>query len=203
MLFFDVKGAFAHVSKTRLLDTMQHLHLHPTFIKWTDSLLSNRQIRLAFDGEREDLQPVNTGIPQVSPISPILFLIYLRFLFTTIQQKHPKTTTHSYIDDVACLVVGDSEEENCIELEAVARTAFEWRDNNAVAFDDPKTELIHFYQQRHSPQCSVTLPNGTTIMPSTVDRWLGVFFDRKLIFKVHVNKMIASASRALQMCTRL
>ena len=203
ILFFDDKGAFDHVSKTRLLDTIQHLHLHPAVIRRTNSFLSNRQIGLVFDGERDDPQPVNTGIPQGSPISPILFLIYLRFLFTTIQQKHPKTTTPSYIDDVTCLVVGDSEEENCQELEAVARTAFEWGDNNAVAFDDPKTELIHLHRRRHSPQCSVTLPNGTTIMPSTVVRWLGVFIDRKLSFKVHVDKKIASASRALQMYTRL
>ena len=55
ILFFVVKGAFDHVSKTRLLDTMQHLHLHPTVIKWTDSFLSNRQIGLVFDGGREDL----------------------------------------------------------------------------------------------------------------------------------------------------
>ena len=47
---------------------------------------------------------------------------------------------------LACLVVGRSEEENCRKLEAVARTAFEWGDNNAVAFDNPKTELIHFHQ---------------------------------------------------------
>jgi ribonuclease HI len=202
-LFFDVKGAFDHVSKSRLLDTMQRLHLHPAVIRWTDTFLSDRQIGLAFDGESEDLQPVNTGIPQGSPISPILFLIYLRFLFTTIQQRHPDTTTPSYIDDVACLVVGDSEEENCRKLEDIARTAFEWGDNNAVAFDDPKTELIHFHRQRHSPQCSVTLPNGTIIKPSPVVRWLGVFFDRKLSFKAHVDKKTASASRALQMTSRL
>ena len=203
ILIFDVKGAFDHVSKTRLLDTMQHLHLYPAVIRWTDSFLSNRQIGLAFDREREDLQPVNTGIPQGSTISPILFCIYLRFLLTTIQQQNPKTTTTSYIDDVACLVVGNSEEENCKELEAVARTAFQWGDNIAVPFDDPKTELIHFHRQQHSPQCSVTLPNGTTIMPSTVVRWLGMYFVRKLTFKVHVDKKITSAGRALQMFTRL
>ena len=113
ILFFDVKGAFDHVSKARLLDTMRRLYLDPAVIRWTDTFLSDRQIGLAFDGEREHLKPVSTGIPQGSPISPILFLIYLRFLFTTIQNKHPDTTTPSYIDDVACLVVGRSEEENC------------------------------------------------------------------------------------------
>ena len=148
ILFFDVKGAFEHVSKARLLDTMRRLHLDPAAIRWTDTFLSDRQIGLAIDGEREHLKPVSTGIPQGSPISPILFLIYLRFLFTTIQNKHPDTATPSYIDDVACLVVGRREEENCRKLEAFARTAFEWGDNNAVAFDDPKTELIHFHQKR-------------------------------------------------------
>ena len=40
-------------------------------------------------------------------------------------------------------------------------------------------------------------------MLSTVVRRLGMFFDRNLSFKVHVDKKIASASRALQMCTTL
>ena len=52
ILFFDVKGAFDHVSKAHLLDTMQRLHLHPAVIRWTDTFLSDRQIGLAFDCER-------------------------------------------------------------------------------------------------------------------------------------------------------
>ena len=65
-ILFDVQGTFDHVSITHLLDTMQRLHLHPAVLSWTDSFLSNQQIGLAFDGERENLQPVNRGIPQVS-----------------------------------------------------------------------------------------------------------------------------------------
>ena len=145
---------------------MRRLHLDPAVIRWTDTFLSDGQIGLAFDGEREHLKPVSTGIPQGSPISPILFLIYLRFLSTSIQNKHPDTATPSYIDNVASLVVGRSEEENCRMLEAVARTACEWGDNNSVALDDPKTELKHFHQKHQSPYCPVTLPNGTINPPS-------------------------------------
>ena len=101
------------------------------------------------------------------------------------------------------MFTGDTEEENCRELEAIASTAFEWGDNNAVVFDDPKTELIHFHRQRQTPECPVILPNGTVIKPSPVVRWLGVFFDRKLSFRAHVDRKVASASRALQMIGRL
>ena len=72
-----------------------------------------------------------------------------------------------------------------------------------MAFDDPKTELLHFHRRRHSPQCTVTHPNGVIIKASTVIRWLGVFFDRKLSFKAYVDKKSASPSRALQMASRL
>ena len=41
ILFFDVKGALDHLSKTRLPDTMPRLHLHSAIIRWTDSFLSN------------------------------------------------------------------------------------------------------------------------------------------------------------------
>ena len=50
IVFFDVKGASDHVSKVRLLDTMQRLHLDPAVIRSTETILSDRQIGLAFDG---------------------------------------------------------------------------------------------------------------------------------------------------------
>ena len=83
-------------------------------------------------------------------------------------------TTPSYIDDLACLVIGDNEEQNRRKLEGIAKTAFGWGDSNAVAFDDLKTELIHFHRRRHTEQCPVTLPNGAVIKPSSVIRMLGL-----------------------------
>lgn len=49
----------------------------------------------------------------------------------------------------------------------------------------------------------VTLQNGTAIRPSAVVRRLGAFFDRNLSSKIHVDRKVVSASRALQMIGRL
>ena len=134
----------------------------------------NRSIVLAFDGERDNSQSVNSGIPQGSPISPILFLIYIRFLFDRIKRKHQHVKLPSYIDDVALIVEGKITEENCKYLEQITKTTFQWATENAVTFDDSKSELIHFQKGNSEPTASVTLSNNTIINPSKTVHWLGV-----------------------------
>jgi hypothetical protein len=63
VVFLDVKGAFDHVARGRLLQTMQSLSLPQSIIDWTRSFLEKRLIRLAFDGQIEDFSEVETGVP--------------------------------------------------------------------------------------------------------------------------------------------
>src|SRR6202049_3495906 len=76
-LFMDVSGAFDNVSKDCLLHTLRQLGYPIPIQHWVDHFLLKRTTALAFDGRKEDLSPVLTGIPQGSPASPILFLLYL------------------------------------------------------------------------------------------------------------------------------
>ena len=201
-LFLNVKGAFDHVSLNQLLKVMKRLHLPQIVLRWVQCFLTNRSITLAFDGERNQSQSVNSGISQGSPISPMLFLIYIRFLFTKINNKHTQLKLPSYIDDVAIIVEGKTAKENSKTLELVTKTAFQWAEDNAVTFDDSKSELIHF-QRGNKATFTVTLPNKTVIQPSETVRWLGVWFDTKMSFKTHVQKKIASATRTLHLLHRL
>ena len=202
-MLLDVKGAFDHVSLNQLLKVMKQLKLPQRVLKWVKCFLTNRSIVLAFDGERDKSQSVNSGIPQGSPISPILFLIYIRFLFDKIKRKHQNVKLPSYIDDVVLIVKGKTAEENCKTLEQITKTTFQWATENAVTFDDSKSELIHFQKGNSEPTASVTLSNDTVINSSKTVHWLSVWFDRKLSFKTHVQKKIASATRTLHLLHRL
>ena len=77
----DVKGAFENVSRLHLIHIMTEMGLPVPLISWTNHFMTGCKIALAFDGENEDLHAVKTGIPQGSPTSPILFIIYLQPLF--------------------------------------------------------------------------------------------------------------------------
>lgn len=205
-LFMDVKGAFDNVSRDRLLHTMKELGIPTQVTTWVSHFLTFRTTALAFDGQREDLLPVQTGIPQGSPASPILFLLYIRPLFDVLNQKLPLVWTPSYMDDVALVVRGKTKQENARVMEQAAAICFEWAESNAVLFDDAKTEMMHFHTRRDGTTQDdemVTLPNGTTVTAGTqgkseeVVRWVGIWLDRKLSFKHHVNLKVAGATKAL------
>ena len=116
-LCIDVKGAFDNVYKECLLQTMRKMKLDQKTVRWVESFLSERMTSLSFDKDSEKISCIETGIPQGSPLSPILFLIYLSPLFTLMEQRDLDIRCPSYIDDIFLLVVGDSPQQNCAQLE--------------------------------------------------------------------------------------
>src|SRR5437660_6578586 len=152
---------------------MRKMKLDQKMVRWVESFLSERRASLSVDKDSEKMSAIETRIPQGSPVSPILFLIYLSSLFTLMEQKHLDIWCPSYIDDICLLVVGDSPQQNCELLEEGVTTCFNWGKENAIAFDDPKSELMHFYNTRKEITdlyVNIVLPNGTIIEPSGVQR---------------------------------
>jgi len=123
-----------------------------------------------FDEERNFNQKVKSEISQSSSISSILFLIYIRFLFTQVKKQHTDSQIKisSYIDVVMMMVEGKSAEENSIVLEKVVKSLFLWAKDNAIVFNDSKTKLIHFNKDKEIAISTVTLLNNIIIKLSEV-----------------------------------
>jgi ribonuclease HI len=197
-LFLDIKGAFDHVSKNRLVQTMIDLGLPRCLINWVLSFLQHRQLRLSFDNQTEPFTSINAGIPQGSPVSPILFLIYIRDLFTS-----TTITIYSYIDDIALVASSHSVKRNCLILTREVQTLYDKAHDLTIEFDLAKTELIHFTKPRTSCHLSVSLPSGDIISPKPIVKWLGVYYDPHLTFKHHVTIRAAQARQSFQRMCRL
>ena len=76
-LTFDIKGYFDFVNHDRLLCELRRKHIPLEYIKWTHSFLSDREAAICVDGRGcGNMQPVQNGIPQGSPVSPILASFY-------------------------------------------------------------------------------------------------------------------------------
>lgn len=85
----DVKGAFDHVSRSRIFKHMIDFSFEENLIAWTRSFLTNQKIQLHIDGHKINEGKIKTGIPQGSPLSPIFFLIHISGVFNTVTEVSP------------------------------------------------------------------------------------------------------------------
>ena len=76
MLLLDVSGAFGNVSQPRLLHNLKKRRILEELVRWINSFLSGRTTVIHLDGYTSEGIEVNTGIPQGSPSSPILYSFY-------------------------------------------------------------------------------------------------------------------------------
>jgi hypothetical protein len=101
----DVKGAFDHVHRDPLIGILEKMALPSKAVSWVYHFLSERETSLVVDGKITALQPVLTGIPQGSPISPLLFLLYAAPLYEVIREQGGEAV--GYVDDITISVTGE------------------------------------------------------------------------------------------------
>ncbi|KAH7563621.1 hypothetical protein BM1_00668 [Bipolaris maydis] len=197
-VFLDVKGAFDHVSHNQFLDTLKRLGLPISLITWAKTFLSNRSLRLAFDGQIEEFSEINAGIPQGSPVSPIFFLIYIRDLFPQIDGFQL-----SYIDDISITTSSTSIKKNVKILQREVNKLVTKGKQLAIEFDIAKTELIHYTKNKRRKEIPLELPSKEKIYHKDTIKWLGVYLDNKLSFREHVAIRASQAKTAFNRLGRL
>jgi hypothetical protein len=110
--------------------------------------IKNRIIQLKFDRKIATKIAINIGILQGWPVSPILFLLYIRNL--SIKTDRRSTAIPSYIHDITIITRSKSIAVNNVILKGTAEKLIEEGKNQNIKFDITKTELIHFYNQKRA-----------------------------------------------------
>ena len=198
MVTLDVQGAFDALLKNRLLHRMAQQGWPQRTILFVDSFLTDRRVQVRLGQVTTPSYPVACGTPQGSPLSPILYTLYLAELLSMDTERR-----FGYADDICLYRASHSMDDNVELLASDLRQVKAWGEANKVTFAPEKQEMIHLTRQRsnYAPPCVVDeqltihpiLPGGEHSQPAL--RWLGVWFDRRLTFRRHVATRTAKAAK--------
>ena len=209
MFLLDVSGAFDNVSHPRLLHNLRKRRICNETVSWIASFITDRTTKIKLPEYTSDWFPVGTGIPQGSPLSPILYLFYNADLLEICTDLETQSSTIGYIDDVAIMVRGPSMDDNIATLANIYPRAAIWSKQYASLFSPTKYQLMHLtsedkalYRPVLGPEPGLSI-EGHMIAPAENCKYLGLIIDKHVSWSAHVNYLEAKTTKRLQLLSCL
>ena len=126
--------AFDTADHAVLLAKLQLLGFDIAACDWFKSYLSNRTQSVRYAGHTSQPLPVSSGVPEGSVISPVMFLIYIYDLLTSLSNN-----CIAHADDVTLVAYGDSEAEAVTSLQGLVDIISTWSANNCLRLSTTKS----------------------------------------------------------------
>ena len=152
LLTMDIQGAFNMVQADRLWTKLIQQGWPPNIADWARSFASDRKVRIRFEDHTTELYSIPGGVPQGSPASPMLFMLYTEGLY---RLGNPRGT-FGFADDVAHLAVSSSLVQNILMLQV----ALPRNSSHGV-----KTTALNSIWR--NPNFSTSLGNGILVDPQS------------------------------------
>jgi exonuclease III len=185
MLLLDVAGAFDNVSHERLIHNLKRKGIDKSIVDWIRSFLKDRTTILKLTEYESPKTVISIGIPQGSPVSPILYLFYNSELIEDCEKYlREGVETSGYADDIGLIAQGPNTATTTKILTKVhEEVCVPWARRHGSVFSPPKYQLLHVTRKRNmNLEEPIILPD-TTIHPREEATYLGLQFDSRLSWK--------------------
>lgn len=144
LVMMDVAQAFPSVVKGRMANRLEKMGLPEGVVAWVKDFMEERRVKLRIDNEEGEEHRVETGVPQGSPVSPVLFNVsiapLLRRLETKANEIGCEMISPTFVDDVTMAIAGKNKMEAMENAEKLIRESEEWGREFEIKFEDKKME---------------------------------------------------------------
>ncbi|PNF35448.1 hypothetical protein B7P43_G04120 [Cryptotermes secundus] len=206
-IFLDLSKAFDLVDHDILLRKMSRMGIRGVALKWFQSYLENREQRVEIAYrciETNDLtsclsqkRHIKYGVPQGSVLGPVLFLIYINDLETSIKEGRPTL----FADDTSIFLAAKNASDAQRKINKTINTLTDWFERNKLIINKEKTVAISFHQpQKIQTEYPLIKLNDTVISYIDYTKFLGVWMDKNLKWRTHTQQL---ANKLCKICFAL
>ena len=186
-VFLDISKAYDSVWTQGLLYKSSRLGISGPILAWLQEFLTGRSICVRVGSQSSRFIRIENGVPQGAVLSPTLFNIMLMDL----PKLSPLTKIYLFADDVtitaSCKQPSDAEVTIQPALDKVHRWSSKWK----LKLAPDKSACVVFSRSYKPGPDPLLFINGHPIPPKSKFKFLGIWFDQKLLWKPHIEHVHA------------
>ncbi|XP_017776638.1 PREDICTED: RNA-directed DNA polymerase from mobile element jockey-like, partial [Nicrophorus vespilloides] len=192
--FIDIKAAYDNVSITCLQNILVDLRLPSRLVNLISALVTEKALHLV-GADPSQARYSYKGLPQGSPLSPLLFNVYVRGINGLVGDG---VQALIYADDIALVTTGKNINSLAIRMNASLGRLQEFLDFRNLSLVPDKTKCMLFSRKRRLLDPLIRI--GSSIV-RVVDshRFLGIWMDDKLTWNKQVGSLGRSCMQGLNM----
>ena len=155
-------------------------------------------LKVVLNGTESNWEVIYSGVPQGSVLGPLLFLIYIYDLTDDIESQMKLFADDSFIFLRVNKNIESIHEQLVRDLNRVTIWANKWRMQFNPDITKQAIEVIYsnkYHKNEHPPLFFNEIP----VARKEWTKHLGVFLDKKLTFKKHVQESIIKANKGLSL----
>ena len=192
-VFLDFKAAFDTVWHEGLRVKLQQLGVPSHLLRWISDFLRGRSFKARVGNELSDDFVVSCGVPQGSPLSPLLFILYTSDMLpkkSKPDDSSKRVANGTYADDAANWAYGQRVIKVVSRLQKQLTRTEKWCQQWRLLLNPAKCEFMVMGHKGAS--CKVTLTvNGVALAQVTEARYLGVYIRPCLSWDGHLDQVSA------------
>lgn len=191
VIYLDFEKAFDKINHDILLAKLSSFNFHPSALSFFASYLSDRLQYVRYKGHFSRPFHASSGVPQGSKLGPLLFLLAINDIVTV--PLHSRLLL--FADDVK-LYFRISSLSDCLLLQSDLNAISAWATSNLFQINISKSQFMSF-TRRKSLFDFVYRVGDTPLTRVFQINDLGVIFDPKLRFSIHIDAIIRKANQSL------
>jgi hypothetical protein len=161
-----------------------------SMINWTGSYLCGRYQFVKINSSKSEPFLVSSGVPQGSHMGPTIFLL----LFDKVKRIFSKVNFLFYADDLK-IFHSIRNHSDCLDLQIALNLFYEWCIENKLILNVKKCHVMSFTRKQIPFVFDYKFEGISISRPESI-KDLGVVFDSKLSFNLHINYIV---SRSMSM----